>query len=277
MTDETKLAKAAFMRNVGSNNATYNPWTADEIDKLEVEDIKEFRDVVDVCRFFYKRDPIASTIINKLIDIGITELEYEHSKLSPNQEKILESMKEPFEEFAETIALEYLVSGLVVPEVSYTTVENKDLNRLGIKRYSSFVLPTDLWLRDPMTIKIKQVWSSQPTYYVEIPDDLIHFIQNEGIYEDGTEDKELYKELAARYPKFVAAVKAGKTELKLENDLVLRRRVVSDSPYPVPYLYAATEAMKHKRNIRRMDYSVASRVISAIQLIKAGNDEYPWD
>lgn len=275
MTDEIKLAKAAFMRNVGNNNATYNPWTADEIDKMEVEDIKEFRDVVDVCRFFYKRDPIASTVINKLIDIGITELEFEHSKLSPNQEKILESMKEPFEEFAETIALEYLVSGLVVPEVSYTAVENKDLNRLGIKRYSSFVLPTDLWLRDPMTIKIKQVWSSQPTYYVQIPDDLIHFIQNEGIYEDGTEDKELYKELAARYPKFVAAVKEGETELKLENDLVLRRRVVSDSPYPVPYLYAATEAMKHKRNIRRMDYSVASRVISAIQLIKAGNDEYP--
>jgi hypothetical protein len=274
MTDETKLAKAAFMRQVGSGN-TYNPWAYDDIDKMEVEDVKEFREVVDVCRFFYKRDPIASTVINKLIDIGITELEFEHSKLTPNQEKILESMKEPFEEFAEVIAMEYLLSGLVVPEVSYTAVPNDELIKLGIKRYSSFVLPTDLWLRDPMTIKIKQVWSSQPTYYVQIPDDLIHFIQNNGIYEDGTEDKELYRDFAKRYPKFVAAVKAGETEIKLENDLILRRRVVSDSPYPVPYLYGATESMKHKRNIRRMDYSVAARVISAIQLIKAGNDEFP--
>jgi hypothetical protein len=274
MTDEKLTAKAAFMRNVGSQS-TYNPWTAADVDKMEVDDVKEFREVVDVCRFFYKRDPIASTVINKLVDIGITELEFEHSKLSPNQENVIKSMIEPFEEFAEAIALEFLLSGLVVPEASYTAVPKEELNKLGIKKYSSFVLPTDLWLRDPKTIKIKQVWTSKPTYYIEIPDDFIHFIQNEGVYEDGTEDRELYLELLTRYPKFVAMVKAGVTEVKLENDLVLRRRVVSDSPYPVPYLYGATESMKHKRNIRRMDYSVASRVISAIQLIKVGNDEYP--
>lgn len=274
MTDKDKLAKAAFMRNIGSNSVV-NPWTADDIDKLEVEDVKEFREVVDVCRFFYKRDPIASTVINKLVDIGITELEFEHSKLTPNQENIIESMVETLEEYAEAIALEYLISGLVIPEASYTAVPKALLNKMGIKKYTSFVLPTDLWLRDPMTIKIKQVWSSQPTYYVQVPDDLIHFIQNEGIYEDGTEDRELYLELLKRYPKFVTDIKAGKVEIKLENDLVLRRKVVSDSPYPVPYMYGATESMKHKRNIRRMDYSVASRVISAIQLIKVGNDEYP--
>ena len=40
-------------------------------------------------------------------------------------------------------------------------------------------------------------------------------------------------------------------------------------------MYPALEPLKHKRNIRRMDYSIASRVISAIQLIKLGNDDFP--
>lgn len=273
MTDEFKLAKSAIF-NTG-NTSISNPWTAQDVDKLEVEDVKEFREVVDSCRFFYKRDPIASTIINKLIDIGITPLEFEHSKLNPNQERIVESMLESFEEYAEAMALEYLVSGLLVPEVSFTAVKSDALSKMGIKKYTSFVLPTDMWLRDPETIKIKQVWSSKPSYYVEVPEDLIHFIQNEGVYEDMSEDKELYREMARRYPKFVAAIKRGDTEIKLENDRITRRRVLSDSPYPIPYLYGATEPMKHKRNIRRMDYSIASRVISAIQLIKVGNDEYP--
>jgi hypothetical protein len=274
MTEDTKLARAAVF-NTASNNTISNPWTAEDIDKLEVDDIDEFREVVDICRFFYKRDPIASTVINKLIDIGITALEFERSKLQPNQEKIIESLLESFEEYSEAIALEYLISGLVVPEVSFTRVFGKELSKLGIKRYTSLSLPTDMWLRDPMTIKINQIWSSQPTYYVEIPDDLIHFIRNEGVYEDGTVDKELYKELKKRYPKFVNAVNRGETEVKLENNFILRRRVLSGNPYPIPYLYGATEPMKHKRNIRRMDYSVASRAISAIQLIRVGNDEYP--
>jgi hypothetical protein len=275
MTDEklNNVAQAAFF-NIGGNQVS-NPWTAEDVDKPEVEDIDEFREVTDLCRFFYKRDPIASTVINKLIDIGVTQLDFEHAELKPNQEKLIESMLPSFEEFAEVMALEYLLSGLLVPEVSFTAVPKEELNKLGVKRYSTFVLPTDMWLRDPMTIKIKQVWTSKPSYYVEIPDEMIHFIQTGGYYDDNTEDKELYRELATRYPKFVAAVKAGKTEVKLDNDRIERRRVVSGSPYPVPYLYGATESMKHKRNIRRMDYSVASRVISAIQLIKAGNDEYP--
>jgi hypothetical protein len=89
------------------------------------------------------------------------------------------------------------------------------------------------------------------------------------------EDKELYRYLETAYPKFVAAVKANKIHFKLEDPVVIRRKVVADSPYPVPYLYASMEAMKHKRNIRRMDYSIASRVISAIQIIKLGNDLFP--
>jgi hypothetical protein len=61
----------------------------------------------------------------------------------------------------------------------------------------------------------------------------------------------------------------------LENNYIVRRSVITGSPYPVPYLLSVLEAMKHKRNLRKMDYSLASRVIQAIQLIKMGSDEFP--
>jgi len=37
----------------------------------------------------------------------------------------------------------------------------------------------------------------------------------------------------------------------------------------------ALESLIHKRNIRKMDYSIAARVTAAIQLIKLGNDVFP--
>jgi len=51
--------------------------------------------------------------------------------------------------------------------------------------------------------------------------------------------------------------------------------MLADAEYPIPYLYPGLESYKHKRNLRRMDYSIASRVISAILHVKAGSDEFP--
>jgi len=57
--------------------------------------------------------------------------------------------------------------------------------------------------------------------------------------------------------------------------LIVRRKPMTGTKYPVPYLYPALESLKHKRNLRRMDYSLASRVITAIQLFKLGDKDFP--
>jgi len=271
-----KLAKAAFM-NLQNNISTSNPWSADDIDKLEAPDLDEYKEAVKACKFFYRRDPLAASIINKMVDIGISKIFYKKSKLSANEDKIVQSLIKPFTEYAESMALEYLTAGLLVPVVDFERVTEKYLKDIGVKKISTLELPTSMWLRDPQTIVINTTYiMNEPSYYVKVPDDLFFFIMNEGVYPDGTEDRDLYKQMVKLYGAFVTKVRNGEKLILIEDDeYIVRRRPLTDSAYPLPYLYPAVEAMKHKRNMRRMDYSIASRVISAIQLIKMGNDEYP--
>jgi len=272
MTDT--LAKATFLPN--QNISFTNPWSSSVIDKMEVLDLDTFEELVNACRFFYRYDSLVNTVVDKMTEIGINNIEYDTSKLNENEKKIMDNLVPKLKEFAEQISLEYLLSGLVVPEIKYAPVTKKELQEWKIKRYDTLTLPVYMWLRDPTTIKINDALGmTEPSYFYKIPRDLIFFIQNKGKYKDGTEDPELYRELTTYYPEFVKAVEDNKQYVLLENDLVIRRRVVTDSPYPTPYLTPVLEPLKHKRNLRRMDYSIASRVISAIQLFRLGSDEFP--
>jgi len=268
------LAKAAI--NTLSGGTASNPWTPSDVDKLEI-DTPDYVKLIKACRFFYKKDPLVSSTINKLVEVGINKLEFNKNGLSENEFRIFTSMKDMLEEFAEVMALEFLISGLVVPEIKYARADKNTIKQLGIKKYDTLILPATMFIRDPETIKIKQSpFADKPSYFLKIPAELIYFIMNNGKYSDGTQDKQAWEMLLALYPEFVALVRSGKKEIPIEDDhLIFRRKVQPNDPYPVPYLSAALESLKHKRNLRRMDYAIASRVIGAIQLFKLGSDEFP--
>ena len=88
-------------------------------------------------------------------------------------------------------------------------------------------------------------------------------------------DLELYKILIDNYPDMVAAINSGSREMRLDNDLVIRRKFLPDNPYPISYVASSLEALQHKRKLRRMDYSIIDKVISAIMHIKVGSDDFP--
>lgn len=269
-----KNSVSAFLTPTAITNG--NPWSADDVDKLEPKDFDLFKTRTNYARFFYERDPIASVVINKLVDIAINSIIFNKNGLTENQMTIFDSLKDKLKEFCEAMALEFLISGFVIPEIKYTVVNKEELDDLGINRYSSLQLPTSMWLRDPKTVEIKpSLLGNEPTYLVEIPKELIEFIMNGGKYSSGESDPELYAKLLAEYPEFVVAIRNGQTKIKLENELVFRRRVITGKAYPLSYLNSAIEDLRHKRNLRRMDYSVAARVISAIQLFTLGSDEFP--
>jgi len=261
--------------NLGGDSA--NPWTAKNVDKFATKDVlKEYRKVVESCRFFYRRDPLPSSVINKMVDISMSELKFENKGVPDNIFRVYESILLVLQDFAEQCALEYLISGLIIPEIDFDSVGKKELTRRGIKAYTSLKLPENMWLRDPETISINSPYiGNRTSYFVDVPEELIQFIKSEGQYSDGTKDVELYKQLVEEYPEIVQQIKDGVVKFALEDVQATRRRVLSDSPYPTPYLYPALESLRHKRNLRRMDYSISARVISAIMHVKVGTDEFP--
>jgi hypothetical protein len=276
MTREKLAATAAVYTPFSTAYSSGFPWAGSEVDTLEIVDVDEYRKVVNLCRFFYKHDPIAATVINKLVDIGVTPIQFYKGTLSENDFKVFKGIQEDLQEFLEDCALEYLITGLLIPEIAYTAVSTEKIKEIGVKKATTLVLPTDMWVRDAGTIKINSsFFSSKDSYFTEVPDDIMAFIKNKGTYSDGTKDPELFVELSNQYPKFVALVQRGEKYIKLDDPTVIRRRKLANGRYPIPFLYPAIESLKHKRNIRKMDYSIASRITSAIQLVQLGDKDFP--
>lgn len=262
----TKLAKAQvdFLSSGSAWNIT------DTLESPELYD--DYYKVVQACRFFYMHDGLAANVINRLVEIGINNLKIYKAGLKENEYRIFLGFVDELKEFAEKMAYEFLISGLVVPEIIFGLVSGDRLKRLGIKRRDSLWLPVEMYVRDPLTIAIRQdSFSSRPIYSVIIDSEIYDFVAS-----GGRGNKALYQWLRDNYPDFVEAVKRGETEFVLPNqDLVIARNIIAGYPYPIPYLYPALEPLKHKRNLRRMDYALASRVVAAIMHIKVGNDQYP--
>ncbi len=272
-----KLASAAHQYSLleNYNRKGFTPWSAQDIDKLDFN-AKEWKDVVASCRYFYKRDPFASTVINKVIDLSINDIIVRKGEARKAILPILSAIRVDLLIYLRSVALEYLLSGLVVPEITFEEVGKVELHEMGIRRFEKLLLPTDMWIRDPASIIIKNpMIGGKKSYFVEVPKKLRFFIQSKGKYPDGGKDKALYLEIKKAMPDFVKQVDAGEEEILLENPLVIQSRTVTSESYPIPYMFPAIESLKHKRNLRRMDYSIASRVITAIMLVRIGNDEYP--
>jgi hypothetical protein len=278
----TKLAKphvarAGFQIYQSLSRTGDNLWNPGDVDRLTFATRKHFGKTIKHCRFYFRHDPLASTVINKMVDLAINDIVVQtNGKASVTEEAIFNSLAKDVVPFMRKAAYEYLITGLVVPEIKLTRVRKKVLRDKGIKRLTSLLYPTSMWVRDSSSIEIKRpMISEKESYFILLGDELIYFIQNKGVYSDGSKDKELYKELAKLYPKLIRAVMNNEDKLLLENPLIVKSNSIEDSPYPIPYLFPALESLKYKRNLRRMDYSLAARVISAILHVKIGSDEYP--
>lgn len=255
---------------------TDNPYTEIPKFKTTTRNYDDFQKCMTHSRFFYKVEPLVSTVVDKLVEIGINDINFSKGKVTDNEFRIFQALKPRLLEFAEQMATEYLLSGLVVPEIGYQKIDKEAAFALGVKKVTSLEIPDSMWVRDPSTIKIRtSLATDKPTYLVKIPTDLISFIKSGGQYPDGKKDERLYDILISQFKEFVDAILAGETEIVLENDQVFRRKYTSDNPYPIPYIQSALEALHHKRKLRRMDYSIMDKVISAIMHVKIGDKDFP--
>jgi len=256
-----------------------NPWRDAPYKKPNAGALtaRDYEKIVDRCRYFYRRDPIASTTIDKLIELGINELIVDKGSLSENQYRMLEGIKPQIVDFLQEGAQEFLISGLVVPSITFEWKKKADLEDMGVKKYSKAWLPKDMWYRNPKNLELKDSFiSREPRYYVNIPTEYLKLLQ-ESLTPTTPEDSKTISDFLTSYPGFVEQIKAGNRKILLKDDhhLFIRRKPMVDTPYPTPYLYSALESLEHKRNIRAMDFALASRVIEAIQIFRLGDKDFP--
>lgn len=276
MTEEKRLrlAKAEFVQvgripgmslwGTGMGNET--------IDKFKFPN--DYYKIIELCSHFYRTDPLVSNTLNKIIDIGFKEYSLYRKECTDEEYQVYSSVNQLMLLHLRDLGLEYMLSGLLVPEVTWNSVPGEEIH--PSLAGNSYILPEDLWLRDPSGVKLRDTpLPNRVLVTVEISGDDKFFIENEGVYSDGFEDKETYEILKREYPDFVQAVLNGETEFKLEDPFLIRRNPLKDTPYPNPYLLPILEVLEHKRNLRKMDYAIAARVITAIMLIRIGSDEYP--
>lgn len=283
-TEILEVAKAFdTQQNIGGiafaefGSPTTNPWTDAQKAKDKKYTHEEYLKTLSLVRFFYKTEPVVSTVINKLVEIGINDLVFSRNKLSDNEFRIYLALKSKLLEFSEQIAQEYLLSGLIIPEVGWAKNKDKQfIFSLGIKKYASLVLPDTLTLRDPASIKIYTNWlGDKPSYFMKIPEEFIKFITTGGRLPNGTIDKDLFNKTKEQFPEFVKKVLAGEKEVQIFNDNILRRKYMADNPYPISYIAPSLDALQHKRKLRRMDYTLIDKVISAILHVKVGDKDFP--
>ena len=271
-----KKAKAAFFMPQSSYRSNISVWGSNQVDKLSFEDHDTFVKIVKDCRFFFRHEPIATTVVTKMVGLAINDIIVPQGNITKTEFQIYDSLKKDVIKFLRKASLEFLTTGLVVPEITLEVLNRKQLREKGIQRLDSLYYPTKMWLRNSQDIIIKRPFvTDEESYFLMIPDDVAMFFTTGGTYDDGSKDVELYQEISRLYPEFVAQIKRGEKKVLLDNPLIVKSTILSDSQYPIPYLYPGLESYKHKRNLRRMDYSIAARVISAILHVKAGNDEYP--
>lgn len=233
-----------------------------------------YREEVRQCRYFYRFDPISSTVVNRMAEMAISDLRNRRRKCSDEELFFYEAVAQALTPVLQLCALEYLLSGLAVPDYTISRVMGNRINSdLGRTRY---YYPSSFWVRNPDNILLRRVPTTMDrSVWLEVPAEEVYFIQHQGYFSDGTSDIEKYRLLVEQYPEYVARIMRGETKILLEHAKPILRKALTYCDYPQPFLVPALAALKHKLRIKQMDYSIATRALEAIRLIKAGSDEFP--
>lgn len=289
MTEVTRLTKAvsatAFIGNpyamttyragnIGTNSSVETPASFNQSNPMEMDAPIDYRDEVRQCRFFYRYDPLASTVINRMVDMAAGRIKNKRGLCTDEEIAYFNSVADMINPYISAMMLEFLVTGMSIPDFGLTRVMGSKVHpALGRKRYQ---VPDPFWLRNPDHIILRRMPATQErAVYLVIPEEERTFIINKGRRTDGQEDRELYELVVRKFPEYVKAILDGKREIRLDNTRAILRKPVTHSDNPQPFLVPSLAPMKHKWRIKQMDYSVATRAIEAIRQVSVGNDLFP--
>lgn len=236
---------------------------------------KEYHTVLRMVYDFYQRGGMVGTIINRLAEFTITEIRNGQRKTTDEANKyyeaILHERPSRLMRFLRTAALEYFLSGMVIPRVDWTPLMGGDISP-DLRPNKKYYMPQfDLY--PPQLVDIQWAGWGQKTFWIKIPSSDINLIRNGGSRIKIQQEK--FQAWTENYPSFVQLIQSGADKIQIKDSDPILRKEISITPYPTPYLFPVLEPLMFKQHLRRMDFAVASRVINAILLVQEGDKDFP--
>lgn len=259
-----------YMPNGGGTLGNYLGTTPE---KLIVP--KEYHAVVRMCYDFYQRGGMASTILNRIAEFTTTEIRNGQRETSDEANKyyqaILDERPTRMHRFLRTAALEYLLTGLVLPRIDWVPRKGSEVHP-DLKPNKTYYFPQcDLY--PPLLVEVRWAGWGQKTYWLKIPDADVRLIRSGGSRIKVQQAK--FTAWKENYPTFFQAISDGADAIQIKDPDPILRKEISISPYPTPYLFPVLEPLIYKQHLRRMDFAVAARVINAILLVQEGDADFP--
>jgi hypothetical protein len=237
---------------------------------------REYHKVIGMCFDFYQRIGVIGTTMDRLSELAITDVRNGERKTTNEANEyfyaVLHSKPSRLMRFLHNLSLEYFLSGMVIPRVSWVKMLGKDIDP-ELKPGKTYMMPIFDWY-PPTLIDVEWVDWGKKAYYLRIPSSDITLIKKDAAKR--TKEQQLrFDYLQQNYPSWAPLVSAGSSRLELTDIDPILRKETSTSPYPTPYLFRVLEPLVYKQQLRKMDFSVASRVINAILLVQEGSNEFP--
>lgn len=245
-------------------------------DKLIIP--REYHAVIDMCYDFYQRGGIVGTVVNRLTEMAMTPISNGQRKTTDEANEyfdtVLHRPPSRINRFIHTAALEYFLSGMVLPRVEWKEMLGEELSPRLIAKRKYWIPIVDLYPPRLIRVDWGSGWGTKK-YFLRIPDKDVKLIRGGADKIKSQQNKSRYEMWEKEYPDVFQAVKRGSKEIEITDVDAILRKEVSFSEYPTPFLFNVLESLVYKQQLRRMDYSTASRIIHAILLITEGNDDFP--
>lgn len=238
---------------------------------------KEYHEVLKLCYDFYQRGGIVGTVINRLAELTITEIRNGQRGTSDGANEyfyaVLHRRPSRLMRFLYNAALEFFVSGMVIPRVDWVEKKGAEVSaKLDPNR--TYIFPVfDMY--PSQLIEIEWADWGEKDFYVRVPSADIKLIRRDSNSIKSQQLQRRYQMLIAQYSSFVDTIKKGADTILITDADPILRKELTVTAYPTPMLFNVLEALVFKQQLRRMDFAVASRVINAILLVREGNDNYP--
>jgi hypothetical protein len=236
---------------------------------------KEYHTVLQMVYDFYQRGGLASTVISRLAEFTITPIRNGQRDSSNEVNAYFEAVKNNLPSrlmrFLRSMALEYWLSGMVLPRVDWVKKYGRDLSP-DLKPNKVYIVPQfDLY--PALLTDVQWAGWGQKKYFLKIPEKDVRLIRSGGSKIKAQQNK--YLAWQQNYPHFINVILNGNDSIELEDVDPILRKEISASPYPTPFLFPVLEPLIYRQQLRRMDFAVASRVINAILLVQEGDKDFP--